>query len=84
MYCLINVEQKGKFLSIYFSFIFSCWFFALGSGSTIYIFDLRKFYPAIVPSLYVSAKFRAPPKKKEKKRLPIAVYGDLYPVDLIA
>ena len=35
MYCLINVEQKGKFLSIYFNFIFSFWFFALGSGSTI-------------------------------------------------
>ena len=67
MYCLINVEQEGKFLSIYFSFIFSFWFFALGSGCTIYISDLRKFYPAIVPSLYVSAKFRAPPKKNEKK-----------------
>lgn len=67
MYCLINVEQEGKFLSIYFSFIFSFWFFALGSGCTIYISDLRKFYPAIVPSLCVSAKFRVPPKKKEKK-----------------
>ena len=67
MYCLINVEQEGKFLSIYFSFIFSFWFFALGSGCTIYISDIRKFYPAIVPSLCVSAKFRVPPKKKEKK-----------------
>ena len=67
MYCLINVEQKGKFLSIYFSFIFSFWFFALGSGCTIYISDLRKFYPAIVASLCVSAKFRVPPKKKEKE-----------------
>lgn len=63
MYCLINVEQEGKFLSIYFSFIFSFWFFALGSGCTIYISDLRKFYPAIV----FPPNFAFPRKKRKKK-----------------
>ena len=68
MYCLINVEQKGKFLSIYFSFIFSFWFFALGSGSTIFLYIWSKEVLSCDCALLICLRqISAPPKKKGKK-----------------
>ena len=75
MYCLIKVEQKGKILSIYFSFIFSFWFFALGSGSSLYIWSKEVLSCDCALLICLRQVSRSPEKKEKKTAAARSVWG---------